>query len=141
MFKFFKNGREINAPKRIKWYFSTKPETIFESAPEKLETNANFWRKKLEIEISSEILFVESTEWTMGVPQITPITEDECTTTTRSTTAQSSHSDVDSSTPLECDLSKDLEASINTPKPKSRRKAAGVSDLPADLSSDDSASA
>ncbi len=45
-FKFFKNGKEITAPRRIKWYFDIMPNSIFESAPDKVETNANFWRKK-----------------------------------------------------------------------------------------------
>jgi hypothetical protein len=141
MFKFYRNGKEITPPKRIKWYFAEKPDAIFESDPEKLEINANFWRKKLEVAADAEVVFVKSDEWTMDLPKITPVKEDECTTTTATTTNQPDHSDVDSSTSSQSDLFEDFEADVNTPKPKARKKAAKLSDVPTDLSGDDSASA
>ena len=138
MFKFFKNGKEIAPPRKIKWYFAEKPDAIFESAPDKLEINQAFWRKKLELPTAKPVI-VESPEWQMVTEKITPIQEDDCTTTTATTTLSPDHSDGDNSTDPESSVSEGAEAPVNTVKPKARKKAAKLPDMPADLANDDSA--
>ena len=133
MFKFYRNGKEITAPRRVKWYFAGKPDSIFESDPEKLQTNANFWRKKLEVAQDAEILFVESDEWTMNLPKITPILEDECTTTA-TTLAANTDSGIDNDgTDSEFSVSEDADATVYTAKPKAKRKASKLPDMPSEL--------
>jgi len=134
MFKFYKNGKEITPPKRIKWHFAGKPDAIFESDPEKLEINANFWRKKLEIPAGTGIEFVANPEWQMVSTKITPIQEDDCTTTTATTTTLDPSDSADhNGTHSEWSVSEDAEHSVYTPKPKAKRKAAKLSDLPGEL--------
>ena len=140
MFKFFKNGKEINPPKRVKWYFSTKPDALFESTIEKLEINQNFWRKKLEIPTEVEIMYVEDPAFQMVSTKITQPQEDDCTTTTATTLApESHHSDVDDSIDPEFSVSEDAEATVYTTKPKARKKTVKLSDVPTDLRNDDGA--
>jgi hypothetical protein len=138
MFKFYRNGKEITPPKRIKWHFAGKPDAIFESAPEKLEINASFWRKKLEVSADAEIVFVKSDQWTMDLPKITPILEDECTTTTATTTNQPDSGIDNDGTDSEFSVSEEPEATVYTTKPKSKRKATKLPDVSAELDSLDS---
>ena len=132
MFKFYKNGKEITPPKRIKWYFAEKPDAIFESAPDKLEINQNFWRKKLEMPTAQPV-YVDSPDWQMVSEKITPIQEDDCTTTTATTTLNPSDSVDHNGTHSEWSVSEDAEHSVYTPKPKAKRKAAKLSDMPGEL--------
>ena len=132
MFKFYKNGKEITPPKRIKWYFSEKPDAIFESAPDKLEINQNFWRKKLEMPTAQPV-YIDSPDWQMVSEKITPIQEDDCTTTTATTTLNPSDSADHNGTHSEWSVSEDAEHSVYTPKPKAKRKAAKLSDMPGEL--------
>jgi len=132
MFKFYKNGKEITPPKRIKWYFKEKPDAIFESAPDKLEINQNFWRKKLEMPTAQPV-YIDSPDWQMVSEKITPIQEDDCTTTTATTTLNPSDSADHNGTHSEWSVSEDAEHSVYTPKPKAKRKAAKLSDMPGEL--------
>lgn len=141
MFKFYKNGKEITPPKRIKWYFAEKPDAIFESAPDKLEINQNFWRKKLEMPTAQPV-YVDSPDWQMVSEKITPIQEDDCTTTTATTLApESDHSDGNDSTDTEFSVSESPEATVYTAKRKSGKKTPKLRDVSTDLSDDDSAAA
>jgi hypothetical protein len=139
MFKFYKNGKEINPPKRIKWYFDQKPDSQFESTLEKLEINQNYWRKQLGLGAEAQPVYIESPEFQIVTQKITPIQEDECTTTTATTTAEPNHSDVDGGLDPEFSISESPEATVYTAKRKVGKKAAKLSDVPADLGNDDSA--
>jgi hypothetical protein len=141
MFKFFKNGKEINPPKRIKWYFDQKPDAQFESTLEKLEINQNYWRKQLGLGADAQPVYVESPDFKMVSEKITPIQEDECTTTTATTTLEPNHSDGNNSPDPEFSVSEGAEATVYTAKPKARKKAANVRNVSTDLSDDDSAAA
>jgi len=138
MFKFYRNGKEITAPRRIKWFFAGKPDSIFESDPEKLQTNANFWRKKLEVAQDAEIVFVQTDEWTMDLPKITPILEDECTTTATTTTNKPDSGIDNDGTDSEFSVSEDADATVYTAKPKAKRKASKLPDLSQQLDGLDS---
>ena len=141
MFKFFKNGKEITAPRRIKWFFEGKPNSIFESDPEKVQTNANFWRKKLEVSQDAKIVFVQSDEWTMDLPKITPILEDECTTTATTTTNKPDSGIDNDGADTQFSVSEEPEATVYTAKPKSRKKATNLPDMPSELDNTDGTSA
>jgi len=138
MFKFYRNGKEITAPRRIKWFFAGKPDSIFESDPEKLQTNANFWRKKLEVAQDAEIVFVQTDEWTMDLPKITPILEDECTTTATTTTNKPDSGIDNDGTDSEFSVSEDADATVYTAKPKAKRKASKLPDMSQQLDGLDS---
>ena len=133
MFKFYRNGKEITAPRRVKWYFAGKPDSIFESDPEKVQTNANFWRKKLEVSQDAKIVFVQSDEWTMDLPKITPILEDECTTTATTTTNKPDSGIDNDGADTQFSVSEEPEATVYTAKPKAKRKASKLPDMPSEL--------
>lgn len=129
-FQFFKNGREISAPRRIKWRFKGHNQ-VFESNPEKLDVNANFWRKKLDIPAETGIQIYEdgfeikqddATNIPLPTPDITDITQYDGTVTEPSVPEAS-------------------EDTVDTSKRKTRRKAAELSDLPTELDNTDSTSA
>jgi hypothetical protein len=135
-FKFFKNGKEILPPARITWHFNTKPDARFESAPDKLEINANFWRKKLEIPTSATIVIVDTEHYQMQLPTAKITQEDD--TLTASTINNPSDISSDNWTDLEPSISEDIETTDDSPKPKARRKAAKLSDLSEQLDDSDS---
>jgi hypothetical protein len=125
-FQFFKNGREISAPRRIKWRFKGHSQ-IFESAPDKLDINRNFWRQKLGIAAGTEIQIYEDgfeikQENATNIPIPTPdpagIAQYDGTVTEPSVPEAS-------------------EDTVNTPKRKTRRQAAELSDLPTELDNTD----
>lgn len=129
-FQFFKNGREISAPRRIKWRFKGHNQ-VFESNPEKLDVNANFWRKKLDIPAETGIQIYEdgfeikqddATNIPLPTPDTTDITQYDGTVTESSVPEAS-------------------EDTVDTSKRKTRRKAAELSDLPTELDNTDSTSA
>jgi len=140
MFKFFKDGKEVTPPRRITWFFATKPESRFESAPEKLEINANFWRKKLGIAADTEIVFAENEGYSLQVPTA-KITQEDDDTTTTTTTNNPSDIASDNGTHSESGVSESTEAVIDTTKPKSRTKAVDVSDLSSSVDNLDNSTA
>ena len=133
MFKFFKNGKEIAPPKRIKWHFASKPDALFESAPDNLEINQNFWRKKLEIPTEVEIMYVEDPAFQMVSTKITPIQEDDCTTTATTTVTDADSGINDGGSNSEFSVSEEPEHTVYSAKPKAKRKAAKLSNLPDEL--------
>jgi hypothetical protein len=117
-FQFFKNGREISAPRRIKWRFKGHNQ-VFESNPEKLDINANFWRKKLGIPAETGIQIYEDDfeirqEDATNIPLPTPdpagITQYDGTVTEPSVPEAS-------------------EDTVDSPKRKYKRKADELSDV------------
>ena len=139
MFKFYKNGKEVQPPRRITWFFKGREDSKFESAPEKLEINANFWRKKLGIATDVEIVFVENDGYSLDLPTAKITQEDD--TITRSTTTNTDDHVSDNGVTPEPSVSEDTETVIDTAKPKSRKKAVDVSDVPAELDNTDGTSA
>jgi hypothetical protein len=131
MFKFFKNGKEVQPPRRITWHFKGHASSKFESAPEKLEINANFWRKKLGISADTEIIFVENDGYSLEVPTAKITQEDD--TITGSTTNNTDDIVSDNGTHPESSISEDPKTAVDLTKPKSRKKAVDVSDMPAEL--------
>jgi hypothetical protein len=134
-FKFFKNGKEILPPARITWHFSTKPDARFESAPDKLETNANFWRKKLEIPTSATIIIVDTEHYQMQLPTAKITQEDD--TLTASTINNPSDLSSDNWTNLEPSISEDSETDHDSPKPKRRKKTLELPDMSSELDNTD----
>lgn len=118
-FKFFKNGREITAPRRIKWRFKGHNQ-VFESNPEKLDINANFWRRKLGIpadtgiqiyEDDFEIRQEDATNIPLPTPDLAGIAQYDGTVTEPSVPQAS-------------------EDTVDPPKRKTRRKATELPDVP-----------
>ena len=125
-FQFFKNGVEISAPRRIKWRFQGHDQ-VFESHPEKIDINANFWRKKLGIpaetgiqiyEDGFEIKQEDATNIPLPTPDPADITQYDGTVTEPSVPEAS-------------------EDTVDTPKRKTRRQAAELSDVPTELDNTD----
>ena len=137
-FKFFKNGKEITPPKRVTWYFEIKPDARFESIPEKVETNANFWRRKLGLPMDSKIVFVPNDNYIMELPTAEITKEDECDAPTQPTIDNSSDDTVHDGSAPESDLPQDAADSDDTPKPKRKSKAADVPPMPEQLADGDS---
>jgi hypothetical protein len=129
-FQFFKNGREITAPRTIKWRFAGY-EQVFESRPEKLDINVNFWRRKLGvpaeigIQIAEEGFELKQDDAT-NIPIPTPDT---------------ANIPVDNGTVTEPSVSQDLEDTVDTPKRKYKRKADELSDVSPDVDNTDNTSA
>ena len=129
-FQFFKNGVEISAPRRIKWRFQGHDQ-VFESHPEKIDINANFWRKKLGIpaetgiqiyEDGFEIKQEDATNIPLPTPDPADITQYDGTVTEPSVPEAS-------------------EDTVDTNRKRTKRKAAELSDLPTELDNTDSTSA
>ena len=125
-FQFFKNGVEISAPRRIKWRFQGHDQ-VFESHPEKIDINANFWRKKLGIPAETGIQIYEDgfeikQEDATNIPLPTPDPAD---------IAQYDGTVTEPSVP------ETSENTVDTPKRKTRRQAAELSDLPTELDNTD----
>lgn len=129
-FQFFKNGVEISAPRRIKWRFQGHDQ-VFESNPEKIDINANFWRKKLGIPAETGIQIYEDgfeikQEDATNIPLPTPDPAD---------IAQYDGTVTEPSVP------EASEDTVDSPKRKTRRQAAELSDLPTELDNTDNTSA
>ena len=125
-FQFFKNGVEISAPRRIKWRFQGHDQ-VFESHPEKLDVNANFWRKKLDIPADTGIQIYEDgfeikQEDATNIPIPTPDPAD---------IAQYDGTVTEPSVP------EASEDTVDPPKRKTRRQAAELSDVPTELDNTD----
>ena len=126
-FQFFKNGREITAPRTIKWRFAGY-EQVFESRPEKLDINVNFWRRKLAvpaeigIQIAEEGFELKQDDAT-NIPIPTPDTAD-ITQYNRAV--------------IESNLPQASEDTVDPPKRKYKRKADELSDVSPDVDNTDS---
>jgi hypothetical protein len=138
-FKFYLNGKEVKPPARITWYFDTKPDARFESAPEKLEINERFWRKKLEIPVSAKVVIVETDRFQLQVPTAKITQEDDAPIAT--TTNNPSDNTSNDGSDLESSLPEVTETLIDSAKPKRRKKAVELPDLSAKLDNTDSTSA
>lgn len=138
-FKFYLNGKEVNPPARVTWYFDTKPDARFESAPEKLEINERFWRKKLSISDSAKVVIVETDRYQLQVPTAKITQEDDAPIAT--TTNNPSNNTSNDGSDLESSLPEVTEAPIDSPKPKRRKKAVELPDLSAKLDNTDGTSA
>jgi len=140
-FKFYLNGKEVKPPARVTWYFDTKPDARFESAPEKLEINERFWRKKLEIPTSAKVVIVETDRFQLQVPTAKITQEDDTVTTTATTTNNPSDNTSNNGSDLESSLPEVTETAIDSAKPKRRKKAVELPDLSTKLDNTDSTSA
>jgi hypothetical protein len=134
-FKFFKNGKEITAPRRIKWYFDIMPNSIFESAPDKVETNANFWRKKLNFPKDAEanVIFVASEDY--DIEQLNQTNHAPFTNTTANDADNGASNDGPVTEPV---VSQDTEVINDTPKRKRKQEAAELPAMPEQLDDADS---
>lgn len=125
-FKFYRNGVEITPPRRIKWHFEGNPNAIFESDPEKVDTNANFWRKKINVAKDAKIIFVPSEDYDIEFVNYlngnTNFFNDDTNTNN-----DSSDSVSDNGSDLESSVSQDTENLIDTPK---RRRKQETTDVP-----------
>jgi hypothetical protein len=128
-FQFFKNGVEISAPRRIKWRFQGHDQ-VFESNPEKIDINANFWRKKLGI--SSEV-GIQIYEEGFEIKQ-----QEEHDTTNQFPGNHNDNSPVHNGSDLEPSISEAPEATDDTSKRKTRRKTSELSDVSPELDNTDS---
>jgi hypothetical protein len=138
-FKFYLNGKEVKPPARITWYFDTKPDARFESAPEKLEINERFWRKKLEIPVSAKVVIVETDRFQLQVPTAKITQEDDAPIAT--TTNNPSDNTSNDGSDLESSLPEVTETLIDSAKPKRRKKAVELPDLSTELDNTDNPSA
>ena len=134
-FKFFKNGKEVTAPRRIKWYFDIMPNSIFESAPDKVETNANFWRKKLNFPKDAEanVIFVASEDY--DIEQLNQTKDEPITNTTHADVDNNASNDGPVTEPV---VSQDTEVINDTPKRKRKQEAAELPAMPEQLDDADS---
>lgn len=138
-FKFYRKGVEITAPRRIKWHFDIMPNTIFESAPDKLETNANYWRKKLNFPPDAQdvqIVFVPSEDYDIEYVNYLNTGTYESLNDTFDTDPDNSVSD--DGTTEESSVSQDTEDIIDTPKRKRKQEAAELPAVPEQLDDADS---
>jgi hypothetical protein len=138
-FKFYLNGKEVKPPARVTWYFDTKPDARFESAPEKLEVNERFWRKKLEIPVSAKVVIVETDRFQLQVPTAKITQEDDAPIAT--TTNNPSDNTSNDGSDLESSLPEVTETLIDSAKPKRRKKAVELPDLSTELDNTDNPSA
>lgn len=138
-FKFYLNGKEVKPPARVTWYFDTKPDARFESAPEKLEVNERFWRKKLEIPVSAKVVIVETDRFQLQVPTAKITQEDDAPIAT--TTNNPSDNTSNNGSDLESSLPEVTETAIDSAKPKRRKKAVELPDLSTELDNTDNPSA
>jgi hypothetical protein len=138
-FKFYLNGKEVKPPARVTWYFDTKPDARFESAPEKLEINERFWRKKLEIPVSAKVVIVETDRFQLQVPTAKITQEDDAPIAT--TTNNPSDNTSNDGSDLESSLPEVTETLIDSAKPKRRKKAVELPDLSTELDNTDNPSA
>ena len=129
-FQFFKNGREITAPRTIKWRFQGY-EQVFESRPEKLDINVNFWRRKLAVPAEIGIQIYED-DFEIKQKDATNISIP---------TPDTANIPVDNGTVTEPSVSQDLEDTVDTPKRKYKRKADELSDVSPDVDNTDNTSA
>jgi len=132
-FKFFKNGVEVTAPKRITWAFDEKPDSRFESAPEKLEINVSFWRKKLNLDKDATITILPTDGYEFELPTAEITKEEDDTTATPTAVDNSSDITSDNWTDPESGLPQITEDIIDTPKRGAKRKAVDVSDVSSEL--------
>jgi hypothetical protein len=132
-FEFYKEGVKISAPHKVKWYFNERPGIFFESRPEKLEINASFWRRKFDLP--------NDAAFTMILPEgyTDMTTKGYYDEPTKSAPDNNSNQPSNNGTSEQPILSETTEDSIDTPKPKRRKKADELSDLPTKLDSTDSA--
>jgi hypothetical protein len=121
-FQFFKNGREITAPRTIKWRFAGY-EQVFESRPEKLDINVNFWRRKLGVPAEIGIQIYED-DFEIKQKDATNISIP---------TPDTANIPVDNGAVTEPSVSQDLEDTVDTPKRRSRKKASDLSSLSSDV--------
>lgn len=137
-FKFYRNGVEVTAPRRIKWHFDIMPNTIFESAPDKVETNSNFWRKKLNFpkDANPQVVFVPSEDYDIEYVNYLNTGIYEPITNTTDTDADNSASD--DGTIAESSVSQDAEDTVDTPKRKRKQEAAELPAMPEQLDDADS---
>ena len=101
------NGKPLGHS-NIKWKFTDK-ESIFESTPEKLERNIQFWRNKLGTTAEVEYLNVKQEHYdepTIIEPAIEPIDQSN-----------------DSVIAEESSVLPNTESTVDRPKRKSRKKA------------------
>ena len=128
-FKFFKNGREITAPRRISWRFKGHSQ-VFESAPEKLDINRNFWRQKLGIPAGTEIQILADNF---------DIKQDDATNISIPTD-HTPHIAIDNRPDLESSIPETSEDTVDSPKRKYKRKTTELSDVSSESPDTDSSS-
>jgi hypothetical protein len=127
-FKFFKNGKEISAPRRISWRFSGYSQ-VFESAPEKLDVNRSFWRRKLGIpegtgiQILADGFEIEQENNATAIPLPTDHTPDIA---------------IDNGPDLESSVPQTSEDTVDTPKRKYNRKTTELPSMSSELDNTDS---
>jgi hypothetical protein len=126
-FKFFKNGKEISAPRRISWRFQGHSQ-VFESAPEKLDINRNFWRRKLDIPEGTEIQILADNF---------DIKQDDATNISLPTD-HTPHIAIDNRPDLEPSIPETSEDTVDTPKRKYNRKTTELPDVSSELDNTDS---
>lgn len=137
-FKFYRNGVEITPPRRIKWHFEENPNAIFESDPEKVETNANFWRKKLNVAKDARVVFVPNADYDIEFIDYLNGNTNFFNNDTN-TNDDSSDSVSDNGLDLESGVSQDAEDTINTPKRRRKQETADVPPVSSELDDADSA--
>ena len=138
-FKFYRKGVEVTAPRRIKWYFDIMPNSIFESAPDKLETNANYWRKKLNFPPDAQdvqIVFVPSEDY--DIEYVNYLNTGTYESLNNTADADTDNSTSDNGTTEESSVSQDTEDTIDTPKRKRKQEAAELPAVPEQLDDADS---
>ena len=132
-FQFFKNGVEITAPRRIKWRFVGHSQ-VFESNPEKLDINANFWRRKLDIPAETGIQIYEEGFEIQSKEEKQNGTNSELPTHNAADIPSGPGPDFKPS------VSETLESSDDTNKRKTRRKTSELSDVSPLVDNTDSSS-
>lgn len=123
-FKFFKNGKEISAPRRISWRFEGHSQ-VFESAPDKLYVNAAFWKRKLDLPADTEVRLIEK-DYELETYNTKIKTDD---TTHGFSTHNSSDSTSNHGTALESPVPEALEDTVDSTKRKHKRKADELPDV------------
>lgn len=110
-FKFHINGKDLPANTKIRWKFTTHP-TEFESDPDKLVPNTTFWKNRLGLpaDAAYEILNAEIKQ------------EDDVNTIINEPHVESHNESNDSQSTEEPMVSEDSTDSIDTAKPKRKRK-------------------
>lgn len=136
MFKFFKDGKEILPPQKIKWYFESRQGIFFESRPEKLDINARFWQRKLNLTDEEATIVIMPGE---GIDIVGKDYKEQENGTTNTATNHIDSEPSNDGTPEQPSVPEVVENSIDTPKRKRRKKATELSDLPAELDNTDSA--
>jgi hypothetical protein len=127
-FKFFKNGKEISAPRRISWRFQGHSQ-VFESAPEKLDINRNFWRRKLDIPEGTGIqILADGFE----------IEQENNATAIPLPTDHTPHIAIDNGPDLESSVPQTSEDTVDSPKRKYNRKTTELSDVSSESPDTDS---